>query len=167
MVKGKPSSRQPPKKSKRSRGKTADQKGKQSRGKEAAQSTDTEEIAWAFSAVDKEGDWGWRSQAARVWWKEILPKLQGFESMTWIKIMQVSGGKAKGRGTNNHFISVEDLTRKAQNRLVEINQGDVDQLFSLRLGGTKRIYGIRDRRVLKLLWYDPNHEVCPSSKFRT
>ena len=29
--------------------------------------------------------------------------------------------------------------------------------FSLRLTATTRIYGIRDRRALKLLWYDPHH----------
>ena len=91
----------------------------------------------------------------RVWWNEILPKLQHFESMTWAEIMQAAGGR--GRGNNSHFVQVGKLTRQAKARLTEIGQDDVSELFSLRLTGTTRIYGIRDRRALKLLWYDPHH----------
>ena len=65
------------------------------------------------------------------------------------------GGRA--RGNNSHFVQAGKLTRKAKARLAEIGQDDVSELFSLRLTGTTRIYGIRDRRALKLLWYDPHH----------
>ena len=116
---------------------------------------DRETIVWAFGIVDLEGPWGWRTEAGRVWWSEILPKLQDFESMTWEEIMRAAGGRA--RGTNSHFVSVENLTRPARDRLTEIRQDDVSELFSLRLTATTRIYGIRDRRALKLLWYDPHH----------
>ena len=116
---------------------------------------DRETIVWAFSIVDQEGTWGWRTEAARAWWSDILPKLQNFESMTWATIMQAAGGRAKG--TNNHPVPVEELTKQAKNRLLQIKQDDVSELFSLRLDSTKRIYGIRDRRALKLLWYDPYH----------
>ena len=75
--------------------------------------------------------------------------------MTWAEIMQAAGGRA--RGTNSHFVQVERLTRQAKDRLAEIHQDDVSELFSLRLTATVRIYGIRDRRALKLLWYDPYH----------
>ena len=118
-------------------------------------SNDRETIVWGFRIVDKEGNWGWRTVAARVWWDEILPKLQDFESMTWTEVMQASGGKA--RGTNSHPVRVEKLTQQAKLRLAEIGQEDVSELFSLRLTATTRIYGIRDRRALRLLWYDPYH----------
>lgn len=75
--------------------------------------------------------------------------------MTWAEISQVAGDRR--RGNNHHHIGVEDLTREAQKRLSEINQDDVDGIFSFRLAGRKRIYGIREGRVLKLLWYDPFH----------
>ena len=116
---------------------------------------DRETIVWAFAVVDRDGPWGWRTVAARDWWTEILPKLQGFESMTWAEIMQAAGGRA--RGTNSHFVQVERLTRQAKDRLAEIHQDDVSELFSLRLTATVRVYGTRDRRALKLLWYDPYH----------
>ena len=75
--------------------------------------------------------------------------------MTWAAIMQASGGRA--RGNNNHPVQVVMLTQRAKARLAEIRQDDVSELFSLRLDSTKRIYGIRDCRALKLLWYDPYH----------
>lgn len=110
---------------------------------------------WGFGIADLEGDWGWRSTATKVWWSNILPKLRDFESMTWAEIMQAAGGRA--RGTNNHFVKVRNLTSQAKARLKELGQDDVSELFSLRLTATTRIYGIRDRRALKLLWYDPHH----------
>ena len=116
---------------------------------------DRETIVWAFGIVDQEGAWGWRTAAAPVWWSEILPKLQDFESMTWAEIQQAAGGRA--RGNNSHLVQTERLTRQAKTRLVEIGQEDVSELFSLRLTATTRIYGIRDRRALKLLWYDRHH----------
>ena len=116
---------------------------------------DRETIVWAFSIVDQDGPWGWRNAAAPAWWGEILPKLQDFESMTWSEIMQAAGGRA--RGNNSHFVQVEKLTRQAKQRLAEISQDDVSELFSLRLSATTRIYGIRDRRALKLVWYDRHH----------
>ena len=118
-------------------------------------SHDRETIVWRFSIVDQRGAWGCRDVPYRVWWDEILPKLQHFESMTWAEIMRAAGGRA--RGANHHFVEVGNMTRRAKARLAEIGQDDVSELFSLRLDATKRIYGIRDRRALKLLWYDPHH----------
>lgn len=69
--------------------------------------------------------------------------------------MRASGGRA--RGSNSHFVPVGRRTRRAENRLVEIRQDGVSERFSLRLTATMRIYGIRDRRALKPLWYDPHH----------
>jgi len=116
---------------------------------------DRESIVWAFGIADLEGPWGWRTAAGRVWWDEVLPKLQNFETMTWDEIMRAAGGRA--RGNNSHFVSVEKLTPQAKDRLAELRQDDVSELFSLRITATARIYGIRDRRALKLLWYDPHH----------
>ena len=69
--------------------------------------------------------------------------------------MRASGSRA--RGSNSHFVPVGRQTRRAENRLVETRQDGVSERFSLRLTATMRIYGIRDRRALKLLWYDPHH----------
>ena len=132
------------------------EKHKQVREKTQSQE-EYETIVWRFSIVDLDGDWGWRTVASNSWWNEILPKLQHLESMTWEEIMKASGGRSEGKGNNSHFVEVRKLTKQAKNRLKEIEQEDISQLFSLRLSGTKRIYGIRDRRALKLLWFDIYH----------
>ena len=128
--------------------------GKQVRTPGDPQSYDKETIAWCFGAVDVDGDWGWRRMGKR-WWQDVLPKLQDFETMTWAEIQQAAGGRR--RGNNSHPVEVGKLTRQAKERLAELEQEDVSELFSLRLSATQRIYGIRDRRALKLLWYDPHH----------
>jgi len=65
-------------------------------------------------------------------------------------------------GDRHHRVFVSDIIRKAQDRLVEIEQSDIDQLYSLAISGDKRIWGIRDRHIFKVLWWDPKHEICPS-----
>ena len=109
-----------------------------------------------------DGRWGWRSTASKHWWNRIYPKLCDMERLTWAKLKETSGGRSQG--TNHHPVSVGHLIAAAQTRLRELRQDDVDELFSLRLTGRARVYGIRDGRALKLLWYDHNHEIYPISR---
>ncbi len=84
--------------------------------------------------------------------REVIDGLRPFESMTWGEI----------EGSRHHFISRGSIIAAAQKRLRDTRQDDVDELFSLRLGGKKRVFGIRDGSVLRLLWWDPKHQICPS-----
>ena len=94
--------------------------------------------------------------------KNILTHLKDRETMTWAEIESQSGGRNKG--TNNHAIEVDKLSPKAQKRLAELGLDDIGKLFSLRAQGKIRIWGVRQANVLKILWFDPKHEVCPSPK---
>lgn len=89
--------------------------------------------------------------------EEILPKLQAFETMTWGQIL----------GRNNHQVPVYRLSKDAQKRLQTCKLDDVDTLVSLRLAGLTRVWGIRRQRTLRVLWWDPEHKVCPSKKKHT
>ena len=64
----------------------------------------------------------------------------------------------------NHHVSVSVLSDRARKRLKDLNLEDMEELFSLRLSGKERIWGILTQGVLEVLWWDPAHEVCPSSK---
>ncbi len=66
-------------------------------------------------------------------------------------------------GTNSHFEDIAILCKEAQKRIEELHL-DIDQVFSLRLTATLRIYGILENGVFNVLWYDPNHEICPAVK---
>ena len=114
---------------------------------------------WGLRRMDMDGAWGWRRVESERWWNRILPVLQNFESMTWAELMSGSGGRSAG--TNNHPVPVGGLSRKARKRLGELRQDDLDELFSLRIAGKERVYGIRDGRTFHLLRYDPNHDVYP------
>lgn len=103
-----------------------------------------------------DGPFGWDRLEKKVL-NNILQKLKNFESMTW--------GEIEGR--RHHSISKDTLSRTAQKRLEEIHMDDVDEVFSLAMGGTERIFGVRERNIFKILWWDPDHQVCPSSKKHT
>lgn len=109
--------------------------------------------SWIVSTLDMDGPFGWSRLEGDVL-REILQKLQSFESMTWSEI----------EGRRHHSISRETLSKKAQERLEEIHMDDIDEVFSLAIGGTERIFGVRERGVFKVLWWDPDHQVCPSHK---
>ena len=117
--------------------------------------------AWAFSICDREHE-RWSISKCPDIYETIIKKLGAFEGMTWAEIMGQSGGRA--HGTNHHFENVGELKKEAQKRLQELRQEDLDQVFSLRLSGKERLYGILNDRVLRIIWYDPNHEIYPMSK---
>lgn len=84
----------------------------------------------------------------------IREKLAHFETMTWSEIL-VSGKK------RNHSIKVSAITPEARRRLETKSLG-LDEVVSLRLSGAERVFGYLDNGVLVLLWWDPDHEICPS-----
>jgi len=115
--------------------------------------TDHETPVWKVNLLDREGEWTWLKVSAEKLKEVVLEKLKNFETMTWHQLQ---------KRKQSHQVEVWRLCRDAQKRLAAIGQGDLDSLFSLRLSGKERIWGIRDRNILKILWWDPHHEVCPS-----
>jgi len=114
---------------------------------------------WQIGRIDHDGKWGWKFIGQKRWEKIILPHLRDREKMTWVEIEQQSGGPKDG--SNNHPIPCERLCKDAQKRLEELITEDIDELFSLRVQGEIRIWGIRRERVLQILWFDFEHEVYP------
>lgn len=96
---------------------------------------------------------------------KLFPKLKEFEKLTWDEIEQQQYGKEGKK--KNHPIAKISLTKEAQKRLKELKQDDVDEVYSLRLEGDMRIFGIREDNCLKILWVDTEHEVCESHKKHT
>jgi len=81
--------------------------------------------------------------------------MAAMETMEWAEIES---------GTGSHTIAVGSLSAEARKRLIEIRQDDIDDVFSLRITGAERVFGIRDQWILRILWWDPEHRVCPSFK---
>lgn len=113
--------------------------------------------SWRVSLLDVDGPWGIQKVTKEYFIEKILPKLQDFETMYWNEILNA----------NSHEISRNKIIKAAQERLEQLTTTDFDNLVSLRLKGKERIWGIRERNILKILWWDSEHEICPSKKKHT
>ena len=113
---------------------------------------------WRFSIIDLEGPWSW----TKVDWADVKARLGKFEAGTWGDIRRAQHGKSGG--SNSHAVETTALCAEAQKRLRTLGHDDAATLFSLRLDGLHRVWGIKDQQCLRLLWWDPNHEVCPSKR---
>lgn len=107
--------------------------------------------SWGFSAIDNE-KWCIKDS-----FNEVVDSLKDFERMTWAEISSApkSGGAT---GSKSHFIVVNEICKEAQQRLQEMNL-HYDTLYSLRLSGRKRVIGILENGILKIIWYDSNHSI--------
>ena len=108
-------------------------------------------LAWRFGRADRGGPWPW-SAVDRATLPEVIAKLGSFETMPEHELR--SGG--------SHPVELSTLSRAAIGRLQELQQDDLDFLFSFRLSGANRVWCIQDASVMHVLWWDPRHEVCPS-----
>ena len=114
-------------------------------------------ILWSFSILDEDGPFGWSQCTSHEKYFEILKKKKEFEKMSFEEI-----GK-----NGSHNVEVEKLSLPARKRLEDIHQEDIEQLYSLRLTGKNRIWGKLNNNILRILWWDPEHQVCPSEKKHT
>ncbi len=122
-------------------------------------SSDQEKLSWQIRILDFEGPWGWGDIDAETL-TYLHGKLAQFETMTWAEI--------NNPNTGCHPIQIKDLCSEAQKRLAEIQVVTTEEeLFSLRLSGKERLWGIRERHIFKILWWAPRHEVYPVDKKHT
>jgi hypothetical protein len=132
--------------------------GKRPRGGAIADNVPQSLFRWRVRRADWDGQWGWHTADARVILLEVVSKLHDYETMKWAEI----------EGDRNHFVALDHICGDAQRRLRELGlEDEVEALFSLHLTGPKRVWGIRDGAVLHVLWWDPDHTVCPSIKRNT
>lgn len=115
--------------------------------------------AWRVHRLELCDPYGWHV-ADKSMLQSVQQRLANFETMTWMEIL-VRGHKF------NHPIQVLALSKDARDRLAALGLDQIEELISLRVSATERIFGIRDGRILDLLWWDPEHRVCPSQKKHT
>jgi hypothetical protein len=133
-------------------------RGKVARDNGAADNIARAKFSWRSAFVDFDGPFGFSKADVTMLFQETIPRLHDFETMTW--------GEIDGK-TGSHFVAVSDLCKEARERLVALIQADLEELYSVRITGARRVWGIREGATLRLLWWDPEHAVCPSPKKRT
>ncbi|WP_372570340.1 hypothetical protein [Ruegeria jejuensis] len=114
-------------------------------------------LAWRFNAVDRGGPFAWSNLTDPAHYKAAVEKLAGFEVMS----------EADLSAAGCHAIPLEHLSKAAQHRLIELELDDLDALYSFRLTGKARVFGVARHHYLRVLWYDPDHLVCSSHKKHT
>lgn len=107
--------------------------------------------SWRVALLQVIDPFGWhRATAADL--HSVRERLRSFESMTWNEILTAAGHQ-------NHLIPVTQLCHEAQARLEAMGQSDLDALLSLRISARERLWGILQGAVLRVLWWDPQHQV--------
>jgi hypothetical protein len=115
-----------------------------------------DQVAWRFGFIDHGGRWDWTSMDTAKS-KEIMGKMGEWEKKTWNEIF--SADRA-----NQHDVEVGDLIKDAQDRLTDLKLDDFDSLFRFRFSGKERLWGVKLENIFYIVWWDPNHEICPSAK---
>lgn len=114
-------------------------------------------LSWRFSHHDKEGPFAW-------------PKIYESGDLQQVveRLAAVEGLKEEDLGAaGSHPIELHKLCKDARDRLTHLSHDDLDTVFSLRVTGEKRVICIHHGNIMRVLWFDPDHQVCPSHKKHT
>jgi hypothetical protein len=120
---------------------------------------DNPTIVWGFGLLRLDGRWGCAGMSP-AHATELLGLFREWEKLR--------AGEFFGGGRRGHkFIAIENLSPEAQKELERLQLDDLDGLWELHVSGKERIWGARLEHVFYPLWWDPDHEVCPSRKRNT
>lgn len=98
---------------------------------------------WCLSAIDREDH------------LLLLEKIESLEAMMPLEVFKGYPGKDYPTAGLPNQVALE--------RLVELRYDDRDQISAIRVTGEKRLWGFRQGRDFSVLWWDPRHEVFPST----
>lgn len=121
---------------------------------------------WDAGHSDTDGNWSW--QEPRQWgsWEYLNTIKHHMDSHTnnaWSEVEAFTySGKQKYRKHLNKYQGVESICPEAQERWMSLeNLAQFEELFRMRLGGGKRIWGVRVQHLFFLVWYERYHKICP------
>ncbi len=121
--------------------------------KSRAEATNNQKcLNWTFAIFD---NYAWHDDTTHCV-RALAKKLQDYERMTWAEVKR-----------RDHPVPLPSLVVAARNRLGELGQDDVSEVWRLRFTGKQRLWGLRQGEVFQVLWWDPEHKVCSSKKKHT
>jgi hypothetical protein len=116
-----------------------------------SENNDTKSPAWCFALADTAGPFRWQG-IVPAHLVDLLHHLKSFQSMTWKQI----------KDAGSHNVELSMASAEACKRIAEIKLDDLDELFSLRVTGRRRVIGVLNGARFSFLWWDPDHAVFPS-----
>lgn len=150
----KPKARQPGKSAKA--GKTAGQ---------PASSTNSQHPQFCFRYADRATREDWVFKPSPDDAQGILDFTCEMARLTWREIEAMQTGE-RDRHRKHHSMAVGKIESAAQADLTKRKLGETfgDEIFRFRLGGEKRLWGFRQDRVFHVVFWDPDHKVCPQDR---
>ena len=122
--------------------------------------TDSRKIIWTFENVDKDGYFAFDVNRDDFQPLEIFDKMIFYSKMTWADIKKATHDNGKSK---HHFLDMDKLSKQAKKRVAKKGLSEnSDSIFSFALQNKLRVIGRRENEFFHVLWYDPNHEFCPS-----
>ena len=126
----------------------------------AVNSSDSRCPIWLFDRIDKKGAFAFDINAPYFDHKDFLSKMIEYSSMTWAEIKKQTHDMDKSK---HHYLVYSALSKDARDRIDDLNMFDLtDAIFSFAFNNTLRIIGFRDNEYFHVVWYDRNHQFCPS-----
>ena len=113
-----------------------------------------------FSRVDLDSPWC-LTKIEPSHHRDVLDRVREFESMTVHEVF------FRGDEPGKDYLLHDLPNQAAQERLRELRLDDRDHISRLRMSGTGRLYGLRERERFYVLWWDPDHQIWPSRKKHT
>lgn len=102
----------------------------------------------------EDGEWGWGCVPINDFFEILKKSLQKYEGMSWDDVL---------RRTSCHPMPVHRITRRARDRFAMLCP-DVDTLHQVDFSEFGRVWGVKSRAYLQLVWHDPHHTVCPTKR---
>ena len=123
-------------------------------------------FSWCETHSDTEGDWSWNEP--RQWTEDeytqtIKPHMDGHNNDSWNDVENKTYNGSNGfRKLYNKYQPLDSICDEAQLRWIDKELlAEFEELFRLRLGTGKRIWGIRIQHHFYMVWYERNHKICP------
>lgn len=130
---------------------------------EKTNSTIKETPIWRFDKLDRTGKFAFDLSRKDFDHKEILQKLIEYGAMTWDNISKQQHDYS--RKSKHHYLELDSLSTDALNRIKARHfEEETDVIYSFALQNRLRIIGLRHGSEFDIVWFDPNHEFCPSKK---
>ena len=123
-------------------------------------------FAWCDTIADVEDVWSWGE--VRQWTNDeytqmIKPHMDSYNNNSWAEVeSQTYNGAGGFRKPLNKYQALDSICDEAQLRWLDLELlSQFDELFRLRLGSFKRVWGIRIQHHFYLVWYEREHKICP------
>lgn len=121
---------------------------------------------WCSTKSDVVDSWSWGEsrQWSQVENSELIePHMNSHLNNSWGEIeSRTYNGKGGLRKLLNKYQPLDSICDEAQQRWSNLDLiSQFDELFRLRLGSDRRIWGIRIQHHFYLVWYEREHKICP------